>query len=55
MNLLEVRVDPRNNVIFERPLDDLMKQVRCKHLVYVGSRETVSKWLEGKYMNQQST
>lgn len=45
MDLFEVRIDPCDDMILERPLDDLMQQVRRKHLIYVGSWESVSEWL----------
>jgi hypothetical protein len=30
---------PHNDMVFESPLNDLMKKVRCYHFVYVSSRE----------------
>jgi len=37
---------PHNDMVFESPLNDLMKEVRCDHFIYISSREMHCEWLE---------
>ena len=48
----QVLVDPGNYVIFEGPLDDLMKQIWQQELMYVHRWKILGEWL---IHNQQQT
>lgn len=41
----QVLVDPRNYVIFEGSLNDLMKQIWRQQFMYVCTREILGEWL----------
>lgn len=44
--------DPRDDVVFKRSLNELMKEVRRKDFVYVSARECVCEGLRWKYVSQ---
>jgi hypothetical protein len=43
--LLEVFMNPLDQVIFEYTLDELMEDVGCEQFMDISSRESVSEWL----------
>ena len=42
---LEVLANPGHKVILENPLDNLVKEIGCKHFIDVGVREIICEWL----------
>jgi hypothetical protein len=46
MLLLKVLFDPCHQVVFKSSLDDLMQDVWCEKLMYIGVGEVVCKWLK---------
>jgi hypothetical protein len=45
MLLNNILVDPRYEVILERSLDDLVKEIRGQQLMDVSSGKTMGEWL----------